>query len=285
MKDTIFKICTHLATAIICIIGLVIFFTFLYQAIPAIKEFGFFHFLTSPEWSFSDNAEKYGAFYFIVGSVLVSLIAIFISIPFSFSLAIVCQFGIQNEVVKYWFVRVIDFMAFIPTVIYGVWGYYVVLPLFADMNLESRGYGLLTTSIVLAVMIIPYIAFLLQIFLKKIPFKVIEGAYSLGYGTSDVVFRVALPSIKKGISATYILSIAKVMGESMIATILIGNTISMPKNILDSGSTMTSVLLNLVGSSGDLRFSSLFAIAFILFLITMLFNTIAKYIIRSRYEV
>ena len=168
----------------------------------------------------------------------------------------------------------------IPSIIYGLWGFYTLRPVIMALDISEQGSGILTASLVLAIMIIPYASSLSAEFIKMVPNDLKEGAYSLGATHAEVVRKVVFPVAGSGIFSSYVLAIGRALGETMTVTMLIGNTNNIPESITSTGNSMASVIANQFGEASDLRLSSLIAIGLVLFLITALINMVGKIMIK-----
>ena len=154
------------------------------------------------------------------------------------------------------------------------------LPIIMALNISPQGSGILTASLVLAIMIIPYASSLSAEFIKMVPNDLKEGAYSLGATRLEVVRSVVFPVAGSGIFSSYVLAIGRALGETMTVTMLIGNTNDMPNSITATGNSMASIIANQFGEADGLRLSSLIAIGLILFLITAIINMVGKIMIK-----
>jgi phosphate transport system permease protein len=171
-------------------------------------------------------------------------------------------------------------LAGIPSIVYGLWGFYTLRPLLIDLGVSEQGFGVLLASIVLAVMIIPYASSLSTEFIGMVPNELKEGAYSLGATRLEIIQQVSLPTAGSGIFASYVLAFGRALGETMAVTMLIGNTNNILLSLSDTGNSMASIIANQFGESSGLKLSSLMAIGLILFLITISINVTAKYIMK-----
>ena len=280
MKDKGFKLLLWCSALTILLLVSGILYMLVSQSIPAFQHFGTFHFITSSDWNSGEGQEQYGAFSFIAGTLLTSVLALIISIPFSIAIALFNGEFFRERKIADWLSAMVDIFSVIPSVILGIWGYYSLRPLLITFNIGNYGCGILTATIVLALMIVPYTASLITAFISKVPRTMREGAFSLGATRLEVIRKVSIPFASKGILAAYILSLSKILGETMIVAMLIGNSNRVPSGITDNGNTMTSIILNQFGTSSDLKLSSLIAIALLLFLITAAMNFIARLMIR-----
>ena len=149
-----------------------------------------------------------------------------------------------------------------------------------SLDISPQGSGVLTASLMLAIMIIPYVSSLSSEFIKMVPKELKEGAYSLGATRAEVVRKIIFPVAGSGIFSSYVLAIGRALGETMTVTMLIGNTNNIPDSITSTGNSMASIIANQFGEASDLRLSSLIAIGLILFLITAIINMIGKMMIK-----
>ena len=250
------------------------------DAYDAFEHFGFFKFLTSADWSYTPGAEKYGALPFITGTLITTLLALTFCIPFSLPVALFVGEYFKGSRIAAVLGTVTDLLAGIPSIIYGLWGFYTLRPIIMALNISPQGSGILTASLVLAIMIVPYAASLSAEFIKMVPNDLKEGAYSLGATRWEVVRRVIFPVAGSGIFSSYILAIGRALGETMTVTMLIGNTNNIPDSITSTGNSMASIIANQFGEADGLRLSSLIAIGLILFLITAIINMIGKMMIK-----
>ena len=283
MNDKIYKILLFAAALIMPIVCGGVVYALITDAYEAFEHFGFFKFLTSSEWSYTDGAEKYGALPFITGTLMTTLLALIFCIPFSLPVVLFVGEYYKGTKVASVLSTVTDLLAGIPSIIYGLWGFYTLRPLIMSLNISPQGSGVLTASLVLAIMIVPYAASLSAEFIKMVPNDLKEGAYSLGATRAEVIRKVVFPVSGSGIFSSYILAIGRALGETMTVTMLIGNTNNIPDSITSTGNSMASIIANQFGEADDLRLSSLIAIGLILFLITAIINLIGKIMIkRSR---
>ena len=250
------------------------------DAHEAFEHFGFFKFLTSSEWSYTEGAEQYGALPFITGTLMTTLLALIFCIPFSLPVALFVGEYFKGTRVAAILSTVTDLLAGIPSIIYGLWGFYTLRPLIIMLDISPQGSGVLIASLVLAIMIVPYAASLSAEFIKMVPNDLKEAAYSLGATRAEVIRRVVFPVAGSGIFSAYILAIGRALGETMTVTMLIGNTNNIPDSITSTGNSMASIIANQFGEADDLRLSSLIAIGLILFLITAFINIIGKIMIK-----
>lgn len=248
-------------------------------SLPAIKEFGL-GFIFSSDWDPTEGRESYGALSFIVGTVFTSVFAILICIPLAFSTALFIAEYFRDTLVSRVVGTMVDLLAGIPSIVYGLWGFYVLRPMIVDMGLSSQGFGIFTAGLILAIMIIPYASSISAEIIAMVPNELKEAAYSLGATRFEVIMNVIIPNARSGISAGFILAFGRALGETMAVTMLIGNANKIPGGLFDFGNTMASVIANQFGEAEGLKLSSLIAIGLLLFIITGLINAVGKLIIK-----
>lgn len=280
MNDKLFRIVLLLTACVIPVICGGIIYALLADASDAFQHFGFFSFLTSSEWDYTEGHEQYGALPFIVGTLMTTVLALLFCIPFSLPVALFVGEYFKGTRIAAVLGTVVDLLAGIPSIIYGLWGFFTLRPVVMALNLSPEGSGILTASLVLAIMIVPYAASLSAEFIKMVPSDLKEGAYSLGATRFEMIRRVVFPVAGSGIFSAYVLAIGRALGETMTVTMLIGNTNQIPQSITATGNSMASIIANQFGEADGLKLSSLIAIGLILFLITALVNMIGKMMIK-----
>ena len=280
MNDKLYRGFLFIAALVVPVVCGGVVYALVTDAYEAFEYFGFFRFLTSSGWSYTDGAEQYGALPFITGTLMTTLLALAFCIPFSLPVALFVGEYFRDTRVAAVLGTVTDLLAGIPSIIYGLWGFYTLRPVIMALDISEQGSGILTASLVLAIMIIPYASSLSAEFIKMVPNDLKEGAYSLGATHAEVVRKVVFPVAGSGIFSSYVLAIGRALGETMTVTMLIGNTNNIPESITSTGNSMASVIANQFGEASDLRLSSLIAIGLVLFLITALINMVGKIMIK-----
>jgi len=271
------------AILVLIIIGVLI--TLIQRSMPSIKSLGI-GFLWGKVWDPVQNI--YGAYPFLIGTLLTSFTALIISIPFSYAIAIYLgeynQKGWLSDLLK----NAIELIAAVPSIIYGFWGIFVLVPIVRSLEMKIGvlpfGVGIFTSSLVLAVMIIPYSASLGISLIRMVPSPLKEGAYALGATRFEVVRNVVLPFTRTGLFAGVLLSLGRALGETMAVTMLIGNTSAIGKSIKEiffgPSNTMASVIANEFNEADhDLYVSALIELGLVLFFVTVVVNLIGKRII------
>jgi phosphate transport system permease protein len=262
---------------------------------PALAKFGP-AFLISAEWD--PVNEVYGAAGAMVGTLITATLALVFALPLSLGVAIFLV-----ELCPSWARRpigtAVELLAGIPSIVYGMWGLFVFAPWFAKhVQLPAmmsappgtvweklvagipNGAGILTASIILAIMVLPFISATLRELLLTVPPQVRESAYGLGSTTFETVTKVSLPYIRTGAIGAVMLGLGRALGETMAVTFIIGNAHGFPTSVFASGSTIASTIANeFAEATGELHTASLIALGLVLFLITFTVLAIARILI------
>jgi phosphate transport system permease protein len=290
--DKLFRNTTMFFAFLVFILLFGILFTLLIASLPALKTFGF-GFLTSDAWN--PVTVEFGALVPIYGTVVTSLIAMLIGIPLSFGIALFI-----TELSPKWLKRplgiAVELLAGIPSIIYGMWGLFVFAPFFAD-NVQPwvndhmgtlpligflfegppMGIGMLTAGLILAIMVIPFIASVMRDVFEIVPPLLKESAYGLGATTWEVVWKVVLPYTKVGVVGGIMLGLGRALGETMAVTFVIGNAHRLSASLMMPGNTISSALANeFTEAVGDIYTSSLISLGLLLFVITFIVLAFAK---------
>ena len=206
MQDKIFKLLLILSAIVIPLIGGGIIYSLTVDASGAFEHFGFWHFIFSDDWVTTEGKESYGALPFITGTLLTTILALIMCIPFSLPVALFTGEYFKGRKIATILSTITDLLAGIPSIIYGLWGFYALRHVFMHLNLSPQGSGILTASFVLSIMIVPYAASLSSEFIKMVPSDLKEGAYAMGATRAEVIKRVIFPMAGSGIFSSYILA-------------------------------------------------------------------------------
>jgi phosphate transport system permease protein len=278
------------ASVLLVLVGIII--SLIYGAAPAFAEFGP-AFITTVEWD--PVNDKYGALIAITGTLATSFIALLVAFPVSFGIAL-----FLTEICPVWLRRpmgtAVELLAGVPSIIYGMWGLFVFAPIFADhvqpllkstlgplpiigplFSGPMMGIGILTAGLILAVMIIPFIASVMRDVFEIVPAVLKESAYGLGCTKWEVVRKIVLPYTKTGVVGGVMLGLGRALGETMAVTFVIGNANKLSWSMFAAGNSISSTLANeFAEAESVLHVSSLFALALILFAITFIVLSAAK---------
>lgn len=281
MKDKIFNISLFAAAVIVLLLTAGILYALVGKSLDVFNEYGVWGFVSNAEWDPRPATEEYGALSFIVGTLYTAFFALLLCIPFSLPVALFTGEYFRGKRIASVVSSIVDLLAGIPSIVYGLWGFYALRPVVIALGVNAQGFGIFLASVVLAVMIIPYASSLSSEFLSMVPNNLKEGAYSLGATRIEVIQKVSLPFAGSGIVASYILALGRALGETMAVTMLIGNTNIIPSGLRATGNTMASVIANQFGEADGLKLSALIAIGLLLFIITAIINLIAKLIMKK----
>jgi phosphate transport system permease protein len=264
---------------------------------PALSKFGF-SFFTSTEWN--PVTEVFGAEGPIVGTVVSSVLALLFSLPIAFGVAVFlvefCPTVLRRPIGV-----AVELLAGIPSIVYGMWGLFVFAPFFA-MHIQlplmtmaqpgslldkltagvPNGANILTASIILAIMILPYMAAVLRELLLTVPVQLRESGYGMGSTSLEVIMSVSLPYVRRSAIGAVMLGLGRALGETMAVTFVIGNSHSLPKSLFDSGSTIASTIANEFNeATGAMHTSALIALGLVLFMITFVGLALARALLGS----
>lgn len=251
------------------------------DSIPTLQVFGL-GFLTGKQWN--PVTKQYGALPFLSGTLLTSFVALLVSLPLSLSVGVVMGEYLRNSFLSKAMSIFINLLASIPSVVYGLWGMTTIVPLVQKLEsaagVAPYGVGILSASLVLAVMIIPYMASLTAEVMQRVPSSMRETALALGTTHQEMILGVSIPYIRSGIAAGILLALGRALGETMAVTMLIGNATRMPNSVFALGNTLASVIASQFNEAeSDLHRSAMMALALVLFVLSFLTNLLGRRII------
>ena len=283
MNDTKFNALLGAAAIVIVSIFAGFVVTLVVQSLPAAKQEGV-AFLYGSTWN--PVTSKFGALPFIAGTLMTSALALLLAVPLSLSAGILMGEYLRAGWMRTALNTLINVLASIPSVVFGLWGIEVVIPLVRSLatlvGAPPYGAGILAASLVLAIMIIPYMSSMTREALLNVPAGLREGAFALGLTKHEVVTGIALPFAKKSILAGLLLSLGRALGETMAVTMLIGNATRIPNSLFSLGNTLASVIASQFNeASSDVHRSAMMALALILLIITMLAGWFGRSMMRK----
>lgn len=291
-QDTAFEWATRFFAVLVFSILAAILVSLVMGSSLTLEKFGP-SFLWSADWD--PVQEKFGALVPIYGTLVTSLIAMVIAVPVSFGIAL-----FLTEMAPSWLKRplgtAIELLAAIPSIIYGMWGLFVFVPIFQTYlqplliaTLGSvpglgqlftgppLGIGMLTAGIILSIMVIPFVTAVMRDVFELTPPLLKESAYGLGATTFEVVWKVVLPYTKVGVIGGVMLGLGRALGETMAVTFVIGNAHRLATSLMAPGNSIASALANeFTEAVGDVYYSALIELGLILFLITTIVLALAK---------
>lgn len=280
---------------LVVLVGIIVSLTI--EAWPALNAFGF-GFLTKVEWDIVND--DFGAAIAIFGTIVSALIALVIAVPLSFGIAL-----FLTETCPVWLRRplgvAVELLAGVPSIIYGMFGLFIFAPMFADYGQPlladtlgaipvfghlfsgaQIGLGILTAGLILAVMVLPFIASVMRDVFAIVPPVLKESAYGIGCTTWEVVTRIVLPYTRAGVIGGIMLGLGRALGETMAVTFVIGNAHKLTGSLFGLGNSIASTLANeFAEADSELHISSLFALGLLLFIITFAVLAAAKFMLSN----
>ncbi len=292
-QDLIFEKFLLLTALIFALILVGIFIVLFKESSYTFKEIGFLKFIFGTEWD--PDSDLYGALPHIYGTLITTMIAILLATPLGFGIAIflaeLCPPRLKTVVGT-----LVEILAAIPSIIYGMWGLYVLVPLMSKyveptlhkifdhvpilnelFSGQMFGTDYFTAGVVLALMITPFIASVTRDALNVVPPILKESAYGLGATKTEVIVKVMFPFAKLAIIGSVILALGRALGETMAVTFVVGNFPNLTVHLFDPGTTITSTIANEFGEADNqLEYSALIALAFLLLVVDFLILWVAK---------
>ena len=292
LGDKIFRSILLIAAASILLIVVAIFVMMTQAALPTLERFGF-GFLIGGEWK--PAQENFGALPFIFGTVVSSIIALLLSVPVSLGIAIFLVEQAPQKVARP-IAFMVELLAAIPSVVYGLWGIFVLAPFIRNyLGPVLQGYlgfiplfqgrltgiGMLTGAIILALMITPIITAVVRDVLEAVPTTQREAALALG-ATKWETTTIVLGNAASGIAGAVVLGLGRAIGETMAVTMVIGNSPQITTSLFEPANTIASLLAaNFAEATDRIYLSALIEIGLVLFLVTFVVNAFAKLLILS----
>ncbi len=290
--DRLFKYATQFFALSVLLTLLGIIASLIFNAAPALSKFGF-GFFTTVEWDIING--EFGGLIAIYGTIITSVIALLIAVPLSFGIAVFLT-EMCPQVLKRPLGTAVEILAAVPSIIYGMFGLFIFAPLFAEYIQPTlaatlgqipglgilfsgafNGIGILCAGLILAMMVLPFIASVMRDVFEIVPPVLKESAYGIGCTTWEVVKNVVLPYTKTGVIGGIMLGLGRALGETMAVTFVIGNAHKISPSLFAPGNSIASTLANEFGEAEvGLHYSSLFALGLALFVITFVVLTLAK---------
>lgn len=291
LGDSFFKGVSFFFAASVIALMVLIFVVLVKESWLSLKAFGF-GFIYSSAWD--PVAGDFGALPAIYGTIVSSIIAIVIAVPVSFGIAI-----FLTEMAPAWLRgpigTAIELLASIPSIIYGMWGLFILAPILSEYVEPSLveylgflplfsgaplGIGMLPAGFILAIMIIPFISSVTRDVIRMVPSILKESGYGVGATKWEVIWKIVIPFAKSGIIGAVILGLGRALGETMAVTFLIGNSHDISMNLLDPATSISATLANeFTEAVEDIYLSSLVELGLILFVITFVVLALAKLLI------
>ena len=297
LGDFVFGALTRGAGVFVLVLLGAIIVTLFIGGLPAFRQFGL-AFLISTDW---DPVQQiYGAAVPVFGTIMTAILALIVSVPLAFGIAFYL-----TELAPQWMRRpvgtAIELLAAVPSIIYGMWGFFVIVPLMAQYvqpaiidtagELPLIGFlfagppfgtGIFTAALILAIMIIPFVAATMRDVFLTVPPMYKESAYGLGCTRWEVMRNVVLPYTRKSVVGGIMLGLGRALGETLAVTFVIGNANRITTTLFGPGNTIASIVALEFGEAtmGSLKLSALLALGFILFVISFIVLAISRFLLR-----
>jgi phosphate transport system permease protein len=280
-----------IATATILILAWLTW-TIFRQAQPAIAQFGL-GFITTQEWD--PNNLLFGALTYIYGTIVTSFLAIFLAIPIGIAVAIVTSEDFLPKSVRLPIVFLVELIASVPSVILGFWGMAVLIPVLQPIQVglfkilgwipffstETSGFSIFVAAVILAIMILPTIASISRDVMQAVPRELRSASIALGATRWEMIFTVLLPASLSGIVGAVMLALGRALGETMAVTMVIGNSDKLNISLFDPGNTIPAILANQFAEAAEpVHIGALMYLALILFILTLIVNIGATYLVQ-----
>jgi phosphate transport system permease protein len=296
--DPIFRWLCFAAASLLLVILAWLMIDLFAGAWPALRLFGF-SFLTSTHWN--PVTDVYGALGPIIGTLLTSFISLIIALPLALGISIFlvefCPKPLAQPIAI-----AVELLAGIPSIVYGMWGLFVLAPWFAAhiqlpilLNANPDGiwakifYGIpnganiFTASLILAIMILPFMAAVFRELFLTVPNQLRESAYGIGCMPLEVISKVTIPYVRQAGIGVVMLGLGRALGETMAVTFIIGNSHIIPKGLFDSGSTLASTIANeFTEATSDIHRAALIALGLVLFVISFSVLVLARLLLRQK---
>ena len=245
------------------------------KALPAIQEFGLSFMITS---SWNPVNSQYGVWPAIYGTLVSSFIALAIAVPIGIGVAIFLSEDYLPPAVQRIIVFLVELLAAVPSVVYGLWGIFVLIPFLKGFT-PLRGPGMLPAALILSVMILPTIAAIGRDAITNVDIGLRQAAVGLGATRWEAIIQIILPAASSGIIGGIMLALGRALGETMAVTMLIGNSNKVDASVFAPSNTVSSLLANQFAEASGLQVSALMYAALILFFITLVVNILAQLLV------
>ncbi len=297
--NNILKYLTLSCAILLIIIVCGIFISLLIESYPAIQKFGIIKFILKTDWD--PVRENFGALTMIIGTAVTTLLSLIMAIPVAIGIAIFIV-ELCPKTLKGIFGTIVELLASIPSIIYGMWGLFTLAPIMQEYIEPAMqkvfgnipiigiifkgtplGIDIFTASVVLSIMLIPFIATITRDTLNLTPTMLKESAYGIGATKWEVIKDIMLPYSKYGIYGSIVIALGRALGETMAVAFVLGNNHKIPHSLFDAAATITVTLANeFTEADSDVYLGSLFYLALILFVSSFIILAFAKYLVGKK---
>ncbi len=282
-KDKLFKGLTYVSSLFVIVFLFGIIFSIFREGMPLFGSVSIKEFFTSTQWYPTHEEPEFGIYALIIGSLYITFGALVIAIPLGLGTAIFIS-EIASPRLRELAKPVIELLASIPSVVYGLFGMAFLAPLLREWFDLPTGLNILSASIILGIMVVPIIASMSEDAISTVPKNLREASLALGATKWETVTRIVVPAAKSGIIGSILLGFGRAIGETMVVLMVAGGSAHIPMSIFQSARPMTSTIAAEMGETviGDMHYRSLFAIAIVLFLITFITNLVTELVFLKR---
>jgi phosphate transport system permease protein len=274
--DNVFKWAAKIFASAIALVLIWITIEVAISAFPAIKQFGL-NFLFQSTWN--PVKSEYGVWPAMYGTIVSAFIALLIAVPIGIGVALFLSEGYLPPSIERIFVFLVELLAAIPSVVYGLWGIFVLIPFLKNFT-PLRGPGMLPAGLILALMVLPVIAAISRDAITSVPSSLRQAAVGLGATRWEAILQIILPAASSGIIGGVMLALGRALGETMAVTMLIGNSNKVSLSVFEPSNTISSLLASQFAEASGLQVAALMYAALILFAITLIVNILAQVLVR-----
>ncbi len=283
LKNKVFKLTAYVVALFSVIFLFGIIFSIFYEGLPLFRVVPLREFLFSRQWYPTHEDPEFGIWTLLVGSIFATLGALVIALPLGLGSAVFIS-EIAGKRWREMAKPVIELLAAIPSVVYGLFGMAVLAPFVRETFNLDTGLNLFSTSIILGLMVVPIIASMSEDALSSVASDLREASLALGATKWETITRIVIPAARSGVIGSILLGFGRAIGETMVVLMVAGGSAQIPRTVFQSLRPLTSTIAAEMGETvmGDLHFQSLFAIAIVLFVITFLTNLITELVFLKR---
>lgn len=282
-KEVIIELIIKVFASVSIITTILIIFTLVSQSIPFFRHVPLFDFLFGSVWSPVGSNPSFGVLPLVIGTFMIVIVSSMIALPLGLGAAVyMSQYASQKT--RSFVKPILELLAGIPSVIYGFFALKFITPVIQMIFPSASIFNALSAGIAVGIMILPTVASLSEDALQSVPSSIKEASLALGTTDYETTTKVLIPAAFSGIVSSFILAISRAIGETMIVAIAAGATPALTFNPLNSIQTMTGFIVNKVQGEvvvGSVEYQTIYAVALLLFVITLFFNFIAKYVAKK----
>lgn len=281
--ERIIEFIIRLFAALSILVTVAIVVTLIMESVPFFQEVSIVEFLTTTVWSPNSHPGQFGVIPLLVGTFMIVIISAIFALPMGLGAAVYMS-EYATPKIRSWVKPILELLAGIPSVVYGFFALKFITPVVQMIFPQASVFNALSAAIAVGIMITPTVASLSEDALKAVPTSIREASYGLGTTRFETIKNIIIPAGFSGIMASFILAISRAIGETMIVAIAAGATPVLTFSPLNSIQTMTGYIVNKVQGEvvvGSLEYQTIYAVALLLFILTLFFNYVAKYVAKK----